>query len=139
MPLAAGSASRSRSPTAIPYVRFVSEPAKSDTFSLIPLWTANEHLLAGSYRITVLAVALALVGLLAFVPARNAVAVPLVLLALFVVLSRPVWSGPHGVLHAGRGALFTGIRGVERDWIDQRVPDGDPVAVLWTGRADRSP
>jgi len=137
VPLAAGSAIAVGLVTAFPYVRFVGEPTKSDTFSLIPLWTANEHLLAGSYRITVLAVALALVGLLAFVPARNAVAVPLVLLALFVVLSRPVWSGPHGVLHAGQGALFTGIRGVERDWIDKRVPDGDPVAVLWTGRADR--
>ena len=68
-------------------------------------------------------------------PARQAVAVPLVLLGLFAVLSRPVWSGPHGVLRSGEGALFQGIRGVDRDWIDERA-DGD-VAVLWTGRADR--
>ena len=120
---------------AFPYTRFIGEPAKSDSFGLIPLWTANEHLLGGSYRVTVLVAALALAALVAFVPARRAVAVPLVLLGLFVVLSRPVWSGPHGVLRSGEGALFQGIRGVDRDWIDERA-DGD-VAVLWTGRADR--
>ena len=120
-----------------PYVRFIGEPAKSDTFGLLPLWTANAHLLAGSYRVTVLAVALGLVALLAFVPARQAMVVPIVLLGLFVVLSRPVWSGPHGVLRSGEGALFQGIRGVPRDWIDERVAPGDEVAVLWTGRADR--
>jgi hypothetical protein len=62
---------------------------------------------------------------------------PLVLLAAFVVFSRPVWSGPHGVLRSGEGALFQGIRGVERDWLDDRVAGVDDVAVLWTGRADR--
>jgi hypothetical protein len=123
--------------TAFPYNRFVGEPARSDTFSLIPLWTVNEHLVGGSYRLTVLAGALAFLAVLVFVPARNAVAVPLLLLGLFVVLSGPVWSGPHGVLQAGRGAVFTGIRDVDRDWIDQRVHDDDSVAVLWTGRADR--
>jgi 4-amino-4-deoxy-L-arabinose transferase-like glycosyltransferase len=122
---------------AFPYVRFIGEPAKSDTFGLLPLWTANEHLLGDSYRLTVLAGAVLLVALMAFVPARLAVAVPLVLLVLFAVLSRPVWSGPHGVLRSGEGALFQGIRSVERDWIDTAVPAGDDVVVLWTGRADR--
>ena len=120
---------------AFPYTRFIGEPAKSDSFGLIPLWTANENLLGGSYRLTVLVIALLLAALVAIAPARHAVAVPLVLLGLFVVLSRPVWSGPHGVLRSGEGALFQGIRGVDRDWIDERA-DGD-VAVLWTGRADR--
>jgi dolichyl-phosphate-mannose-protein mannosyltransferase len=123
--------------TAFPYDRFVGEPARSDTFSLIPLWTVNEHLVGGSYKLTVLAAALALLAVLVLIPARRAVAVPLVVLALFVVLSQPVWAGPHGVLRAGSGALFTGIRGVDRDWIDRHVPAGDSVAVLWTGRADR--
>ena len=122
---------------AFPYVRFIGEPAKSDTFGLIPLWSANEHLLADSYRVTVLVAALVLVALVVLVPARLAVAVPLVLLALYVVLSRPVWSGPQGVLRSGEGALFQGIRGVERDWIDREIPEGQDVAVLWTGHADR--
>jgi hypothetical protein len=123
--------------TAFPYDRFVGEPAKSDTFSLIPLWTVNEYLLGGSYRLTVLVGALAFLAVVVFVPARKAVAVPLVLLVLFVVFSQPVWAGPHGVLVAGRGALYTGIRGVDRDWIDRQVEGEGSVAVLWTGRADR--
>ena len=123
--------------TAFPYHRFVGEPAKSDTFSLIPLWTVNQYLVGDSYRLTVLVCALAFLVLLVLVPARRAIAVPLVVLALFVVFSQPVWAGPHGVLVAGRGALFTGIRGVDRDWIDQQVHGEGSVAVLWTGRADR--
>jgi hypothetical protein len=123
--------------TAFPYDRFVGEPAKSDTFSLIPLWTVNDYLVGGSYRLTVLVGALAFLAVLAFIPARKAIAVPLVLLALFVVFSQPVWAGPHGVLVAGRGALYTGIRGVDRDWIDRQVEGEGSVAVLWTGRADR--
>jgi hypothetical protein len=137
VPLVVGSAVAVGLVVVFPYVRFIGEPAKSDTFGLLPLWTANEHLLAGSYWATVLAVALGLVALLAFIPACRAVVVPIVLLAVFVVASRPVWSGPHGVLRSGEGALFQGIRGVPRDWIDARVPSGDEVAVLWTGRADR--
>jgi Dolichyl-phosphate-mannose-protein mannosyltransferase len=137
IPLAIGSALAVALVVAFPYTRFIGEPAKSDTFGLIPLWSANEHLFAGSYRVTVLVLAVAFVALLAFVPAGRANLVPVVLLGLFVVLSRPVWSGPHGVLRSGEGALFQGIRGVERGWIDRRVPTSDQVAVLWTGRADR--
>ena len=123
--------------TAFPYDRFVGEPTKSDTFSLIPLWTVNEYLVGGSYRLTVLVAAIVFLAILVFVPARRAIVVPIVLLGLFVVLSQPVWAGPHGVLVAGRGALYTGIRGVERDWIDGQVNGDGSVAVLWTGRADR--
>jgi dolichyl-phosphate-mannose-protein mannosyltransferase len=135
--LVGGAAVAAALATAFPYERFIGEPAKSDTFSLIPLWTANQHLLGGSYRVTVLVAALVVLALFAVVPARAAVAVPLVVLGLFVVLSQPVWAGPHGVLTAGEGALYTGIRGVDRDWIDRHVPDGADVVVLWTGRADR--
>ncbi len=78
-----------------------------------------------------------LVGLMVLVPARLAVAVPVLLLVLFVALSRPVWSGPQGVLRSGEGALFQGIRGADRGWIDSAVPAGEEAVVLWTGRADR--
>jgi hypothetical protein len=50
---------------------------------------------------------------------------------------KPVWSGPRGFKQAGAGALFQGIRGVERDWIDTAVPAGEEVVVVWTGRSDR--
>ena len=137
VPLVAGSALAVALVVAFPYTRFIGEPAKSDSFGLLPLWSANAHLVGGSYRLTVLVAALVLVALFALVPARVAYVVPLVLLAVFVVLSRPVWSGPHGVLRSGEGALFQGIRGVPRGWIDGRVARQDDVAVLWTGRADR--
>jgi hypothetical protein len=120
-----------------PYVRFIGEPAKSDTLGLIPLWTINEHLVAGRYWVTVAIVGTALVALWLLVPARYAVAVPVILLVLFAVLSRPVWSGPHGFLAAGLGALRQGNPGLPRDWIDRAIPAGEEVAVLWTGRADR--
>ncbi len=120
-----------------PYVRFIGEPAKSDTLGLVPLWTINEHLIAGRYWTTVAVAGAALLALYLLVPARWAVAVPLVLLVLFAVLSRPVWSGPHGFVAAGIGALRQGNPGLARDWIDRAVPAGEEVAVLWTGRADR--
>jgi hypothetical protein len=120
-----------------PYVRFIGEPAKSDSLGLVPLWTINEHLVAGRYWTTVAVAGIALLALYLLVPARHAVAVPLVLLVVFVVLSRPVWSGPHGFVAAGVGALRQGNPGLARDWIDRAVPDGEEVAVLWAGRADR--
>lgn len=124
-------------PLVFPYVRFIGEPAKSDTLGLVPLWSGNEHLLAGRYWLTVAAIGAVLVVGFALIPARHAVAAPLVVLVLFAVLSRPVWSGPNGFLTASRGALFQGIRSVERDWVDRAVPAGKEVVVLWTGAPDR--
>jgi hypothetical protein len=120
-----------------PFTRFIGEPAKSDTLGLLPLWTINEHLVLDEYWVTVALVGVALAALFALVPRRAAVVVPLAVLALYVLASKPVWSGPHGFVQAGAGALFQGMRGVERDWIDRAVPDGAEVVVLWTGRADR--
>ena len=40
------------------------------------------------------------------------------------------------MLRSGEGALFQGIRGVERDWLDTRAERRDR-RVVWTGRADR--
>ena len=34
-------------PLLFPFSRFISEPAKSDTLGLLPLWTINEHLVLG--------------------------------------------------------------------------------------------
>ena len=124
-------------PLLFPYTRFIGEPAKSDTLGLLPLWTINEHLVLDEYWTTVGLVGLALTALFVLVPRRFAVVVPLALLVLFAVVSKPVWSGPRGFLQSGTGALFQGIRGVERGWIDAAVPEGKEVAALWTGRADR--
>jgi hypothetical protein len=124
-------------PLVFPYTRFIGEPAKSDTLGLIPLWTHNDRLPFGSYWATVALVGTALLALFFLVPARAAIAVPLVLLALYAVESRPVWSGANGFLRASEGALFQGIQGVPRDWVDSAVPEGAAVTVLWRGHPDR--
>ena len=124
-------------PLLFPYGRFIGEPAKSDSIALLPLWTINRHLVFGTYWATVALVGAWLVLLFLLAPTRAAVLAPLALLFVFVVVSRPVWAGPQGFKQAGAGALFQGIRGVERDWIDRAVPKGQEVVVLWTGRADR--
>lgn len=120
-----------------PYARFIGEPAKSDSLGLIPLWTANEHLVAGRYWLTVGLVAAALLALWLAVPRRLALLAPLAVVLVFAASSRPVWSGPHGFVAAGIGALRQGNPGVPRDWIDREVPPGDEVVALYTGRADR--
>ena len=124
-------------PLLFPYTRFITEPVKSDTLGLIPLWTINEHLVLGEYWVTVALVGALLAALFLLVPRRLAVTVPLAVLLLFAVVSKPVWSGPRGFLQSGAGALFQGIRGADRDWIDARVHAGEEVVALWTGRADR--
>lgn len=124
-------------PILVPYDRFIETGAISDTLALLLPWTINTHLLAGSYAVTVAVAAVAVGALILLVPARSAIVLPLLVLAFLVVVSRVAWSGPHGFVQASEGALFQGIRGVSRDWIDRAVPPGREVGVLWTGRADR--
>ncbi len=120
-----------------PYGRFIGEPAKSDTLALIPLWAFQEHLVASSFWGTVALVGGALVATLLFVPARWAVVVPLAVLVLFAVLSRPVWTSDKGFLVQGKGALRQGIADTSRTWIDDAVRGRGEVVALWTGNADR--
>ncbi len=120
-----------------PYTRFIGEPAKSDTVGLLPLWAANEHLVGGSYAATVAIGGAVMLGLFLLVPARYALSVPLAVLVVFALLSRPVWTSDKGFELAGKGALFQGIRSAPRTWIDGAVPTGEEVVALWTGAADR--
>jgi hypothetical protein len=70
---------------------------------------------------------------------RYALVLPALVLVYWVVAMKPIWFGPYpyGFKQAGAGALFQGIRGAPRDWIDRAVPKGSDVAVLYTGAADR--
>ena len=77
---------------------------------------------SGSIWFSVLLGALALAALFLLVPARWAVLVPLAVLLWFGIVGKSVWSGPHGFVQAGAGALFQGIRGAPRDWIDSALP-----------------
>ena len=103
---------------------------------LIPLWTANEHLLGGSYRATVLVVALALVALRRVRPGAPDRAP-----------SRSSCSASSSSSRArsgqGRTACSARARGRSSRASAASSATGstraraDEIAVLWTGRADR--
>ena len=123
----------------IPFERFVTTSAVSDTLMLLPWWAVLAH--GWTARIGLLAVlgGAAFAAAFLLVPARYALILPVIVLTYWVVALKPIWFGPYpyGVKQAGAGALFQGIRGVPRDWIDRAVPAGQRVAVLYTGAADR--
>jgi hypothetical protein len=124
---------------AIPFDRFVTTSAVSDTLMLLPWWAIQIKWHVTWLEWLALLGALAFAAAFLFLPRRYALALPLVVLAYWLVASRPIWYGPYpyGVKQAGAGGLFQGIRGVKRDWIDAAVPNGADVAVLWTNRSDR--
>lgn len=125
-------------PLALPYERFVETGAISDTLALLPLWDAYGSLLFDSVDWTVLAGGAAAAALLRLVPRAYALALPAVTLAFLVGVSWNVWRGEYGFsTRASPGALFTGIRVGERDWIDRALPEGAVAAFVWTGVTDR--
>ena len=83
------------------------------------------------------ALAVALAAAFLFVPRRYALALPLLVLGLWILAIRPIWWGTHGFERFSRGALFQGIRTADRDWVDRALPSGERAAFLWTGRTDR--
>ena len=122
---------------AIPYDRFLTTSAITDTLMLLPMWSLRDDI--GDEWITVAAavIAAALVAVFLFVPRRYALALPLLVLGLWVAAIRPIWFGTHGFEQFSRGALFQGIRTADRDWIDAAIEPRARAAFLWTGRTDR--
>jgi 4-amino-4-deoxy-L-arabinose transferase-like glycosyltransferase len=124
-------------PLTIPFDRFVGDPVRSDSSALVLVWSAYGHLVAGSVYLTV-GLVCAFLGLLVVVVPRGAgLALPLVVLAWFAVTFVPIFHGPHGFERSSAGAVFQGIRGVDRDWVDRSVPPGAHVAAVWSGLNDR--
>ena len=122
---------------AIPLERFIATSALTDTLMLLPLWSLQDRIGAGWTEIAVLGLAVALAVVFLVVPRRYALALPLLVLGIWILAIRPIWWGTHGFERFSRGALFQGIRTVDRDWVDQALPTGASTAMLWTGRADR--
>ena len=121
----------------IPFDRFLTTSAITDTLMLLPFWSLQDHI--GSDWITVAAavLSLGLAALFVFVPSRYALVLPLAVLALWAVAFKPIWWGTHGFERFSAGALFQGIRVPEKDWIDRALPSGAESAFIWTGRTDR--
>jgi hypothetical protein len=122
---------------AIPYDRFLTTSAITDTLMLLPMWSLQDDIGEDWITLAAAVIAAALVALFLFVPRRYALAVPLVVLGLWIVAIRPIWFGAHGFEQFSRGALFQGIRTAERDWVDRMLPTSARAAFLWTGRVDR--
>jgi len=122
---------------AIPFERFIETSALSDTLMLLPWWNVQDHVTLEWVAELALLLAVALAAAFVLVPRRYALVLPLVVLAYYAAVFHPIWAGKHGIRQASAGAVFQGIRGVSRDWIDAALPEDARAAVLWTGRADR--
>jgi 4-amino-4-deoxy-L-arabinose transferase-like glycosyltransferase len=122
---------------AIPFERFIETSALSDTLMLLPWWSVQDHVTLEWVAELAFLLAVALAAAFALVPRRYAIVLPLLVLAYYAAVFHPIWAGKHGIRQASAGAVFQGIRGVPRDWIDDALPDGARARVLWTGRADR--
>jgi hypothetical protein len=121
----------------VPFDRFLDTSAITDTLMLLPWWSLQDHIGSGWVRPAALSLALALAATFLLVPRRQAVILPLLLLALWGAALKPIWWGTHGFERFAEGSLFQGIRAPERDWIDRALPDGAEAAFFWTGRTDR--
>ncbi|HXG77255.1 MAG TPA: hypothetical protein VNJ53_11850, partial [Gaiellaceae bacterium] len=122
---------------ALPYERFLTTSAITDTLMLLPFWSLSDRIGTGWVAPVALALALALALAFLAVPRRLAVALPLALLALWAAALKPIWWGTHGFERFAEGSLFQGIRTEPRDWVDRALPPGAEAAFLWTGRTDR--
>jgi hypothetical protein len=134
VPVAVGSALL---PLAIPFERFIETGAISDTLALLPIWAAFGSLPFDSIDATVLLGGALAAALFLLVPRRYALVLPAATLLFFAAIGHNIWSGERGVKRAGAGALFTGMRVGERDWIDRALPDGATASIVWTGATDR--
>ena len=122
---------------AVPFDRFLTTSAITDTLMLLPLWSLQDHIGQSWITVVALATALVLAAAFLFVPRRYTLALPLLVLGLWILAIRPIWWGTHGFERFSRGVLFQGIRKADRDWIDKALPSGTDAAFLWTGRTDR--
>lgn len=114
----------------IPYEKFINVSAVSDTFALLPLWNLQDSVISGDDVLwLVLAVGLAAGVLFLVLPRRLGLVAPALVLLYFAAAHHAVG---QRIEHASAGALFAGIR-VEREWIDDALPDGAVAAALWSG------
>ena len=121
----------------IPWERFIETAAISDTLALLPIWAAFGSLLFDSIDATVLIGGAIAAALFLLVPRRLALALPVATLVFFAAIGHNVWGGERGFKRASAGALFSGMRVGERDWIDRALPDGATAAFVWSGVTDR--
>jgi hypothetical protein len=121
----------------VPFDRFLTTSAISDTLMLLPFWSLQDRIGEAWVPAAALALSTGLAAVFLLVPRRLALVLPLLVLGLWAVSLKPIWWGKHGFERFSRGVLFQGIRTPERDWIDRALPDGASAAFVWTGFTDR--
>jgi hypothetical protein len=122
---------------AFPLDRFITTSALTDTLMVLPFWSLQDRIGADWIELAAAGLAVALAAAFLFVPRRYALALPLIVLGLWILAIRPIWFGKHGFERASIGALFQGIREADRDWVDRALPPGAEAAFVWSGRTDR--
>jgi hypothetical protein len=122
-------------PVFIPFPRFITTSAVSDTFALLPWWWIQDHgIHLANLRWVALAVSVAAAAL-PFLPRRLALVVPALVGAYFVATALVVENGRHGIHLASVGSLWAGIRVQHPDWIDRAAGHKASVDYLWSGKA----
>jgi hypothetical protein len=121
-------------PFFIPYTRFITTSAVSDTFALLPWWWAQDHLFhLPTVRWVALAVSLAAAAVFVVVPRRHALVLAGLVAAYFIATAYVVEAGRHGIHQTSVGDLWAGTHEPHPDWIDRTVGSNASVSVLWTG------
>jgi Dolichyl-phosphate-mannose-protein mannosyltransferase len=121
-------------PFFIPYTRFITTSAVSDTFALLPWWWVQDHLVdLQQVKWVAVVVSVAAAALFVFLPRRYALALPALVALYFVATTFVVENGRHGIHETTIGTLWAGQHEAHRDWIDRLVGKNAEVSVLWTG------
>jgi Dolichyl-phosphate-mannose-protein mannosyltransferase len=121
-------------PFFIPYTRFITTSAVSDTFALLPWWWAQDHFFhLQEVKWAALAVSLAAAALFVFLPRRYALVLPALVALYFVGTTFIVENGRHGIHFTTVNTLYAGMHEAHPDWIDRLVGKNADVSVLWTG------
>jgi hypothetical protein len=123
-------------PVFIPYTRFITTSAVSDTFALLPWWWVQDHgVRLDAVRWVVLGAALIAGGFFLLLRGRLALFLVGLVGAYFVATSFVVENGRHGIHRASLGSLWAGIHDPHPDWIDRAVGHGASVDYVWSGVA----
>ena len=127
-------------PVFIPFTRFITTSAVSDTFALLPWWWAQDHWITlAQVRWAALGVSLAAAAVFVLLPRRYALVLPALVGAYFVATSFVVENGRHGIHKTTIGSLWAGIR-IAASRLDRpRGRARASVAVLWTGKTTAYP
>ena len=121
-------------PFFIPFSRFITTSAVSDTFALLPWWWVQDHFIhLQQVKWAALGVSLAAGALFVLLPRRYALLLPVLVAAYFVATSFVVENGRHGLHETSVGSLWAGTHETHPDWIDRAVGRDASVVVLWTG------